>query len=128
MRIVHLYRDLLGSGGVPHLTRKLVESQASLGHDILVVSAASVNPKEYVDAMGVEYVHVTTPPRALRELRGRLVEFGPDIVHVAGLTIASQQLWAQVSLEHTVPYVISPHGVLNPLGMAVRFGEKRNTP
>ena len=129
MRIVHVYRDLLDGGGVPHLTRRLIEAQSSQGHEILAVSAARSGEKAYPSAGTgpIQHLEVTSMPASLRRLRARVTDFSPDVAHVAGLTIPSQQFWTYWIRRADVPFVVSPHGVLNPLGMQVRFGEKKNS-
>lgn len=125
MRIVHVYRDYLRTGGVPHQTRRLVEAQARLGHEILTLSLqsdGSMVPSEPFATLS----HLQAPNalQGVRALRPALERFRPEVAHVTSLLIPAYQAWVGTLRRARVPYVVSPHGLLNPIGTNVRFGGK----
>jgi glycosyltransferase involved in cell wall biosynthesis len=125
MRVIHIYRDCLSEGGVPHQTRRLVEAQARLGHEILTLSLqsqASTGSSERVATLS--HVQVRNRLQGARALSHALKGFRPEVAHVSALAIPTHQIWVAVLKQLRIPYVVSPHGLLNPLGMNTRFGSK----
>jgi len=53
-----------------------------------------------------------------------LKSFRPDLAHVSAVLIPSHRVWIPVLRRANVPYVISPHGLLSPLGMSTRFNAR----
>lgn len=125
MRIVHVYRDCLRPGGVPHQTRRLVEAQARLGHEILTLSLQSDGSTVPPGPVGtLSHVQVSNTLQGVRALRPALERFRPEVAHVTSLLIPAHQAWVGTLRRARVPYVVSPHGLLNPIGTNVRFGGK----
>lgn len=127
MKVLHIYRDLLRNGGIPHQTRRLIEGQVSLGYEIATFSLNGVVREEFSAANPSVNVFVTRESySSKRDLLTLLRSFNPDIVHITGLWIPIQQLWAWAVNRWGVPYVVSTHGNLSPQEMKVRFGEKKS--
>jgi glycosyltransferase involved in cell wall biosynthesis len=125
MKILHIYRDLLATGGVPHQSRRLVESQSKLGHEVTTVSLKG-NRRDFKNSNApVETIEIRAGFGGLRDLRCVLRTRKPDIVHFTGLWIPLHQLWGMEVLKMRVPFVISPYGSLSPYRIARRFGEKK---
>ena len=126
MRILHVYRDLLSDGGIPYQTRCLIGSQARLGHHVITASLNGAQQETFVrQNPRIESVILSRGARSLTQLRQVIHTHRPDIAHLTGLWIPLQQLWALEILRAGIPYVVSTHGNLSPLGMNVRFGSKR---
>lgn len=125
MKVVHIYRDCLAEGGVPHQTRELITAQAELGHDILTVSMSERGTRICSFPDSVEHLRLDNAV-SRRPIRDVLSSFTPDVAHVTALSIPAHELWVRELIKHRIPYVLSPHGLLEPLGMDVRFGAKRN--
>ncbi|MEO8324593.1 MAG: glycosyltransferase [Nitrospirota bacterium] len=126
MRILHLYRDLLRKGGIPHQTRRLVEGQANLGHQLVTASLDGEMREDFVRANSAVKVEVIkTGFSGIEDLRSCLRKHKVDLVHITGLWIPLHQLWTREIVRARIPYVISTHGNLSPIGMKVRFGEKK---
>src|SRR5687767_11234417 len=124
MRIVHMYRDCLSPGGVPHQTRRLLEAQARLGSEILTVSLSSQDSTFHLKQATVSHVQARNALHGIHALRRVLNCFDPEMAHVSGLLIPTHQAWIGVLRRAGVPYIVSPHGLLNPIGMNTRFDTK----
>ncbi|MBW1975518.1 MAG: glycosyltransferase [Deltaproteobacteria bacterium] len=101
--------------------RFLAEAQLDLGHDVMAIADESI--REAISKVPVKHIPYT--PCSLFNIRSVFLELSPDIVHVSAPLIPMDALFSGiVHIAHKVPVVISPHGVLNPLGVKVRFGGK----
>lgn len=126
MKILHLYRDLLGKGGIPHQTRRLIEGQVNLGHGVVTTSLDGEVKTDFITANpAVQVEIITNGLSGVRNLRSYLRKHKIDLVHITGLWIPLHQLWAREVVRTGIPYVVSTHGNLSPIGMNVRFGEKK---
>lgn len=128
MKVLHAYRDFLEEGGVPYEARSLARAQAQLGHEVMAVSlkkstGSRVSPGDFP----LPVVEVENGARGLAMFRDVLRTFKPDVVHFYSLWVPVHNLWAREVLRVDVPYVVAPHGALNPYMLARRFGEKRST-
>jgi glycosyltransferase involved in cell wall biosynthesis len=128
MRVLHLYRDLLKRGGIPHQTRRLIEGQANLGHQMVTASLDGDLRADFVTANPrVKVELVANGFSGIIDLRNCVRRNKIDLVHITGLWIPAHQFWAREILRTGIPYVVSTHGNLSPIGMRVRFGEKTTT-
>jgi glycosyltransferase involved in cell wall biosynthesis len=126
MKVLHVYRDLLSEGGIPYQTRCLAKSQARLGYEVLTVSLDGSLREEFSNQNPkIKTIIVPSELHSLSDLRDAIGKYKPDIAHFTGLWIPIQQLWALEVLRARIPYIVSTHGNLNPYGMNVRFGDKR---
>lgn len=126
MKILHLYRDLLRRGGIPHQTRRLIEGQANLGNQVGSISLNGVLSAEFSAANPTVKVELIQNGFAgMAGVRDCLRRHSPDLVHITGLWIPLHQLWTYEVVRAGIPYVVSTHGNLSPIGMKVRFGEKK---
>jgi glycosyltransferase involved in cell wall biosynthesis len=128
MKVLHLYRDLLRRGGIPHQTRRLIEGQANLGHQMVTASLDGDLRGDFVTANPrVKVELVANGFSGIMDLRNCVRRNKIDLVHITGLWIPAHQFWAREILRAGIPYVVSTHGNLSPIGMRVRFGEKATT-
>jgi len=129
MRILHVISTLApSSGGPTFVVRDLAAAQIDRGHEVTICTTDRDNPvrerlpDEYfrtVAAAGVqieEFPVVFAPlllsPAAGRWLAGSLNGF--DIVHIHGLYRFLPTYAAWQARRQSVPYVIMPHGALDP--------------
>ena len=128
MKILHVYRDLLLEGGVPYQTRRLAAAQAKLGEEIGVISL----PGKDLDFLRIispdGSLEITTMLSRMWKIREFLQRWKPEIAHIAGLWIPVHQFCALEIFRAGIPYVITTHGHLSPLGTVVRFGGKKQNP
>jgi glycosyltransferase involved in cell wall biosynthesis len=109
---------------VPHQTRRLLEAQAQLGHEILTASLFSEEPAFQSRQATVSHFQARSAVRGLRALRRELEAFRPDVAHVSAVLVPTHHAWTRVLRRSGVPYVVSPHGLLNPIGINTRFNAK----
>jgi glycosyltransferase involved in cell wall biosynthesis len=104
VRILHLYEDFAGEGGVPEQARRLAEAQLELGHDVFGLASLG-----------------EPIPTSVRLLSRRdTAHESWDAVHVHGVFLVRDVM--QGLRLHPRRLWVSPHGVLNPLGIARQFG------
>ena len=128
MKIVHAVQAIASSfGGVQTALRGLSRAQAAAGHNVTIVTTNAGSTDEYlvgtgrspVDHDGVrKFVSsailrsILLSPGFARDYR-REVET-VDIVHVHGLYRFPPTYAAYYARKHEIPYVIQPHGSLDP--------------
>ena len=129
MRILHVISTLApSSGGPTFVVRDLAATQIDRGHQVTICTTDRGNPVRErlpdsyfrtVAAAGVqikEFPVVFAPlllsPAAGRWLAGSLNGF--DIVHIHGLYRFLPTYAAWQARRQSVPYVIMPHGALDP--------------
>ena len=107
------------AGGLFESVRRLVQSLAAGGMEIGVFgyedehTAADIGAWAPVPARAFHAIG----PRQFGyspDYRKALIEFSPDLVHTHGLWIFSSIATNQYCHHRGVPYVISPHGMLDP--------------
>ena len=59
------------------------------------------------------------------QLERRVLDFGPNVVHVHGLWLAHARAGGRVSERHGLPEVVSPHGMLDPWALRNQAWKKR---
>ena len=124
--VAHLYRDALVPGGIPHQTRQLIEAQVALGVRVSVIARAGQNipASARVHTLGGATRGFLFDARTVhRTLR----EDAVDVFHITGLSIPEHVLPVMSVLRSGTPLVLSPHGLLAPLGRAVRFEGRHQT-
>jgi glycosyltransferase involved in cell wall biosynthesis len=111
---------------------RLAAEQARQKHQVRVISVATSGAKQRIDDMIrsipgadlVEYQALSTPGRReaffathTREaLRGQLAEI--DVVHLHGVWDSILRATATVAHRENIPYVVTPHGMLDPWSLA----------
>ncbi len=141
MKVLHVINSLDPAvGGPPAVAIRLAAAQASLGHDIAIASYASPQletqaRRSLVDvphADGVQ-LHFLPPPRnaferisarAMRRLLTDAVSL-PDVLHLHGVWDPIILSAASAATARRVPYVVAPHGMLDPWSMRQRRWKKQ---
>lgn len=128
MKVLHVQETLSPRyGGPATVLPRLAKAQADAGHKVVVATTNADHPSgTYHDpgwdtladgAVRVFYATAGLAPLQVsaslaRYLRRAIPEF--DVVHVHGLYRFPTTLAAYLSRRHGVPYVIRPHGSLDP--------------
>lgn len=129
MRILHVISTLApSSGGPTRVLKDLVSAQALVGHLVTIATTDRGNPvqeklpQEYftdlhsrdidLQIFPVAYAPLLFSPQLGSWLRRSLTSF--DIVHVHGLYRFPPTYAARQARRQGVPYVIRPHGALDP--------------
>lgn len=128
MKILHVISTLSARyGGPSSVLRSLAKVQAGRGHDVTICTTNLDYPKGILDVPtrhavcenGVSIWHHALDLRPLnislglgRWVLGHISEF--DVVHVHGLYRFPPTFAAAVARRRGVPYLIKPHGSLDP--------------
>ena len=129
MRILHVISNLSPRyGGPPKACFEMARSTAKLGHAVSIYTTNLDGPTElnvptdssvYRDGVEIRYFPIQYPrfwgfslPLAI-QLRSAVKEH--DIVHIHSLYLFHSQVAAHYCRKHGVPYLIRPHGTLDPV-------------
>ena len=142
LRIVHLIHDLdPAAGGPPVVAARLAAAQAQQGCDVTILSYQTTDGAERAEALMcetpsgdlVDVIAVESHGR-LERLTGRhmarrfqaLVRSqGVDVLHTHGMWEPMLPACAAIARSHDVPYVVTPHGMLDPYTLSVSRTKKR---
>lgn len=114
---------------MPSQTRGLIEGQIQSGNTLISLAKKDRSPATWPHFSHPNHSAVVASGlRSLYQLRKILIAHKPDIVHITGIWIPIHQLWALEVSRAKIPYVVSIHGNLSPLGTIVRFGGKKQYP
>lgn len=139
LRILHMVRSLDPSaGGPPIVAIKLATAQAEAGHEVHVLAYRTAESEPDVRAVlsqipnsslldlhrlpepgSVERVVATNAARTARSLLPRI-----DVIHLHGVWEPSLIRVAAVARQLGVPYVVTPHGMLDPWSLAQKRQKK----
>ncbi len=141
MKIVHIITTLdPHHGGPPTVATRLAAAQAAIGNDVSVVAYRIAGADERTTASikvvpGIDRatVHQMPPANRWERLTARLAkrttlsEVIPtaDIVHLHGMWETLLTAAAGIAREARVPYVITPHGMLDPWTLQQKALKKR---
>jgi glycosyltransferase involved in cell wall biosynthesis len=143
MKILHVIATLdPHHGGPPTVASRLAAAQAGMGHGVAIVAYRAPRADERTAVAlrgvpGMERVSVRQmdPPDRWERLtagdarRGALVEAivhdRADIVHLHGMWETLLTTAADVARRAGVPYVVAPHGMLDPWTLAQKALKKR---
>lgn len=134
MKIVHVINSLaMSTGGPAPACRDMARAMARRGHHVSIHTSAR-RPTEdgpaigrLVDADGVHIIcHPMVPPRFFGTSPAMARALDPvvadaDIVHLHSLYLFHDWLAARLCRRHATPYVLMPHGSLDPY----HFGHHR---
>ncbi len=122
---MHIYRDFASAGGAPDMTRELAKAQVELGHQVVGVCSLMA---ERVKGLSLEIHRIKYGFRGFREIYKLIKSYRPEIVHIPAPLVPMDCLYGLFTkLICRVPVVVSPHGVLNPKGINLRFGGKQKS-
>lgn len=137
MRILHVANTLdPAAGGPPVVAARLAAAQAALGHTatILTYATPNVNPRALLEGVtgGDKVAVVCAAPRPLESLRGagaaqalRSAVAASDVVHLHGVWYTIVRVAAREARRAGVPYVLAPHGMLDPWSLGQKALKKR---
>jgi len=135
MRILHAISGINPeNGGPPTVLSGLAAAQVRAGLDVSVVATWVDNPcpevvAEY-ESKGVHVTHIgpaRNPMSRHPETAARLDELvrRADVVHVHAMWEEIQHLACRAAQGHGVPYVFTPHGMIDPWNMSNGWLKKR---
>jgi glycosyltransferase involved in cell wall biosynthesis len=140
MRILHVIATLdPAAGGPPAVVMRLAAGQAALGHELHIVSYEAPAAAERIAA------YWKTIPRHERVTSHRIMSNGRagrftagaaaaelkrlipsmDVIHLHGIWDPILKSAAGIAARANVPYVIAPHGMLDPWSMRQRRVKKQ---
>ena len=146
MRILHVISSLDPRAGGPTMViSRLAATQASLGHDVCVLcyglrldkSGANPNPEidQKLDLIPgwkkVKLIRLAPPGRAEWAMSGtagselRKAIPNVDIVHIHGIWDPILRAAATAARELNKPYVLAPHGMLDPWALTEKSLKKK---
>jgi glycosyltransferase involved in cell wall biosynthesis len=132
MKILHVIQTLDPSaGGPPVVAARLAAAQAALGHSVTALAEVPGGARSLADIPGVQIVKAPMIPRRQAVLGGQMVNSlrpllrEQDVLHLHG--IWDVLLYATAGLAPSVskPYVVVPHGMLDPWSMRQSYWKKR---
>lgn len=119
------------SGGIFEAVRQLTEAQVDQGR--MRISAIGIADTAFEnDRTAWEHCHAlpyqTVGPRKIgwsREIAPLYRHFRPEIVHLHGLWQYHGVFNKRYCHRHRIPYLVSPHGMLDPWALKVSRNKKR---
>lgn len=126
-------------GGPPNVVARLAAAQASLGHDVQVLTYGDSDARERLAADSIRvpghsrvaYHYLPLPNRwqqlVSREAFQKCRELIPyvDVVHIHGLWETLVRYASHCARIYSIPYVIAPHGMLDPWSLSQKSLKKR---
>ena len=140
MKIAHIVRSLDPlAGGPPIVVVRLAAELARQGHQVSVISHLDPDAKQRIDAMlasvsgadRVRYDVLHLPARFERfittDAQRRFDELFKDvqIVHLHGVWDPILKAAATTAHRRGIPYVVAPHGMLDPWSLSQRSWKKK---
>lgn len=135
MRVVHLHNRFdQAAGGIVAALDGMARAQVNAGLDVgLLVTPRVGEDTSLCDRLIDDGVDVkvigpcTTPLRLHPSLRPAIeaAVAGADVIHLHGVWEQVQHLGARIAHRHGVPYLLSPHGMLDPYNLRSKYLKKR---
>lgn len=139
MRVLHVIPSLdPAGGGPPMVASRLAAAQADLGHEVSVFAYREPEAQARIEAMFQalpcrERIGIVGPTRGGRierllaraagsQLNGLVADF--DILHLHGVWESFLVVAAAAARRAGTPYVVAPHGMLDPWSLAQRKWKK----
>jgi glycosyltransferase involved in cell wall biosynthesis len=130
LRIAHAIRSLdPAMGGPVVVCRQMATAQSRLGHTAVVLAEVESTRGEAVSGVSVRILGRTHSGERFwggpitRTLRTLVEEF--DILHLHGVWDNFLQVFAATAQRAKVPYIVMPHGMLDPWSMSQKPWKKR---
>jgi glycosyltransferase involved in cell wall biosynthesis len=123
MRIAHVLRTLdPAAGGPPMVATRLAAAQARLGHEVTLMAGdhCAAVPGEWLPQVPGPVPSVSLGMPALKS-----VVANSDALHLHGVWDSILFRAARAARSRGVPYVITPHGMLDPWSLAQKRWKKR---
>src|SRR6266542_4342037 len=139
MLILHVIASLdPAAGGPPQVVYRLACAQADLGHEVHLVayrgdSAARLRVQaEIAGGSSTVTIHELQRPSRIELLLGQAAkEFfrgllpKVNVLHLHGIWESIIKIGAAIAREHGKPYVVAPHGMLDPWSLAQKKMNKK---
>ena len=142
LRIVHLISTLdPAAGGPPVVAARLAAAQASQGCSVSIMAYFQGQSRDrslqlLTESPGGDavVVHELEVPSRLERLTGRgaarafgdlTAGKGVDVLHTHGMWEPMLPASAAVARQRGVPYVVTPHGMLDPYTLSIKRTKKR---
>jgi glycosyltransferase involved in cell wall biosynthesis len=140
MRILHVISTLDPSaGGPPIVAQRLSAAEAEAGHDVRILSYDSPSSRDRINGLFQECPggakitqQALAPPGKVERILGiaarRAIEgviADVQLVHVHGIWEALLKVACDVAHQRQIPYVITPHGMLDPWSLRQKRWKKR---
>lgn len=130
MKVLQTIQGMAASSGGPSTcTRDLLEGLSHLNAEVDLLTASCMNPKE--SNLGAESVWLKevpydykTPLCFSKNIRKYLINSQYDIYHVNALWMYTNHITCKVARDKHKPYIISPHGMLYPTALAIKYWKK----
>lgn len=141
LRIVHLISTLdPAAGGPPVVAARLAAAQARLGCQVTILAYSNTESRARAQglmdetpsgsAVRVEAVEAPsrverlTGRRAARAFEHLVADPGVDVLHTHGMWEPMMPACAAVARRDGIPYVVTPHGMLDPYTLSVKRTKK----
>ena len=131
MKVGYLIASVSRQGsGVFHVVRNLAINTQQLGHEVTVFGTKDEFTEEDLPAWGTVPVraHPVVGPRGFGFSPGLVPSVensGVDVLHVHGLWMYPSRASLKVSRSQHIPYLISPHGMLDPWALGQSVWKKK---
>jgi glycosyltransferase involved in cell wall biosynthesis len=134
MRIVHYVRALrLEEGGVVRASIDMCQALARAGHDVVMLTCDASGAPASWNTPGAPRTSIIAPPRSLAGLlpdpafAADLMATirGADALHLHGAWDLSNFSAADAARAQRIPYIVSPHGMLDDWPMSLKPLKKR---
>ncbi len=132
MKIAHILGYFSAEfGGPPVVAVNLARTQHDLGHEVSIWAAGDPQALSQYDVQGIEChmlpvswpTHLRRAPELPRQLRARISAL--DILQLHGLWNYCVRSSAKIAMDAGRPFVLTPHGVLEPWRVDYKKWKKR---
>ena len=140
MKILHIVRSLdPAMGGLPAVVARLAAGQALLGHDVSIAAYSDpgnnlavsefLESIPYMDNIKIldcgkeNYLEHITAGGAFYRIKGAAQDH--DVVHLHGIWDSILLAAARAAKVRGIPYVVTPHGMLDPWSLGQKSWKKR---
>jgi glycosyltransferase involved in cell wall biosynthesis len=123
MRIAHVLRTLdPAAGGPPMVATRLATAQSRLGHDVTLIAGddCATVPNEWLPQVPGPVPSVSLGISTLKKVVANV-----DALHLHGVWDSILFRAARAARSRGVPYVITPHGMLDPWSLSQKRWKKR---
>lgn len=130
MRVLQTIQGMAASSGGPSTcTRDLLDGLADLNADVDLLTTSCKNPSDSNLGVGSSWLKEVpcdyrTPLCFSENLKAALLDSEYDIYHTNALWMYINHLTCKIARKKSKPYVLSPHGMLYPTALAMKYWKK----
>lgn len=130
MKVIHTIQGLSPSGGGPSRSVPgLCEAISKVGVQVKLISSDNLTKlnyyKTYNNTLFNKMLNYYFPLNYYRFFKESSEKFNPDIIHVHGIWLPSNHLTVKYANKINIPFIISPHGTLEPWSLLHKAFKKR---